>query len=82
MEGSLVNKRDLLALYLSWTYCHKNGTRPPSCVTPRQLTIYGAQKIGIWKILIFFSEITRAIWQLNKLDKRWAQAALPYTPQL
>ena len=24
-------KRDLLALYLSGTYCHKAGTRPPSC---------------------------------------------------
>ena len=32
-EGSLVNKRDLLALYLSGTYCHKTGIRPPSCVT-------------------------------------------------
>ena len=39
-EGSLVNKRDLLALYLSGTYCHKTVTRSPSCVTPRQLTIY------------------------------------------
>ena len=36
----LVNKTDLLALYLSRTYCHKTSTRPPSCVTPRQLTIY------------------------------------------
>ena len=27
----LVNKRDLLALYLSGTYCHKTNTRPPSC---------------------------------------------------
>ena len=26
----LVNKRDLLALYLIGTYCHKTGTRPPS----------------------------------------------------
>ena len=26
----LVNKRDLLALYLSGTYCHKTGTGPPS----------------------------------------------------
>ena len=29
-EGSLVNKRDLQALYLSRTYSHKTGTRPPS----------------------------------------------------
>ena len=27
----LVNKRDLLAKCLSGTYCHKTGTRPPSC---------------------------------------------------
>ena len=25
-----MNKRDLLAVYLSWTYCHKTGTGPPS----------------------------------------------------
>ena len=28
--GTLVNKWDLLAVYLSWTYCHKTGTGPPS----------------------------------------------------
>ena len=39
-EGSLVNKRDLQALYLSGTYCHRTGTRPPSCNMPRDLTIY------------------------------------------
>ena len=31
MEGSLVNKRELLALHLSGTYCHKTITRPSSC---------------------------------------------------
>ena len=31
---------DLLGLYVSGTYCHKTGTRPPSFQTPRQLTIY------------------------------------------
>ena len=25
---------------LHGTYCHKTGTRPPSCGTPRQPTIY------------------------------------------
>ena len=39
-EGSLVNKRDLLDLYLSGTYCQKTGTRPPRCVTPLQPTIF------------------------------------------
>ena len=32
-EGSLVDKTDLLGVYLSGTYCHKNGTRPPGCQT-------------------------------------------------
>ena len=40
MEGSLMDKTDLLALYLGGTYCHKTGTRPPSCQAPRQPTIY------------------------------------------
>ena len=47
MEGSLVNETHLLALYLSGTYCHKNGTRPPSCVTPRQTTIYSSPVIQV-----------------------------------
>ena len=28
-----------LAINHSGTYCHKTGTRPPSCITPRQPTI-------------------------------------------
>ena len=39
-----MNKRDLLALYLSGIYCHKTDPRPPSCVTHQQPTIYN--KIG------------------------------------
>ena len=39
-HGSLVDKTDLLALYLSGTYRHRTGTRTPSCKAPRQLTIY------------------------------------------
>ena len=35
-----MDKTDLLALYLGGTYCHKTGTRPPSCQAPRQPTIY------------------------------------------
>ena len=36
---------NLQALYLSGTYCHKSGTRPPSCQTPRQSTIYNNKKL-------------------------------------
>ena len=35
-----MSKTDLQVLYLSGTYGHKTGTRPPSCAKPRQLTIY------------------------------------------
>ena len=34
-----MNKIDLQALYLSGSYCHKTGIRPPSCDTLRQPTI-------------------------------------------
>ena len=40
LEWSLVNKTDLIDLFLSGTYCHKTGTRPPSCITPRKPTIH------------------------------------------
>ena len=39
-KGSLVNKIDLQASYLSGTYCHETGTGPPSFGTPRQPTIF------------------------------------------
>ena len=32
-RGIISEQRDLLALYLSGTYCDRTGTRPPSCVT-------------------------------------------------
>ena len=32
------HKTDLQALYLSGTYCHRTGTRPPSCTKPRKPT--------------------------------------------
>ena len=41
MSGNiLVNTTDLQALYLSGTFCHKTGTRPPSCTMPQERTIY------------------------------------------
>ena len=61
-EGSLVNTTDLLALYLSGTYCHKTGTRSPSCVTPRLPTIYpieGGQKD--------VSSLERTTWKKSAL---------------
>ena len=39
LKRTVVNKTDLQASYLSGTYCHKTGTRPPSCPTPREPTI-------------------------------------------
>ena len=36
----LVNKTDLQALYLSGTYCHRIGTRPPNCNASQELTMY------------------------------------------
>ena len=50
-KGSLVNKRDLLALYLSVTYCHRTGTRPPSYITPQQPTMYAYVNIEIIRFL-------------------------------
>ena len=45
LQGNLlVNKTELQALYLSGTYCHKTGTRPPCCNTPREPTIHGEIK--------------------------------------
>ena len=35
----------LLTYQASGTYCHKTITRPPSCVTPQQPTIYADKKI-------------------------------------
>ena len=33
-KGLVQSNTDLQALYLSGTYCHKTGTRPPSCTLP------------------------------------------------
>ena len=48
MEGSLVNKTDLRALNLSETYCHKTGTRTPSCAKPQQPTICNSNTGGFF----------------------------------
>ena len=49
------DKTDLQALYLSGTYCHRTGTRPPICAKPRQPTMYTAPYVprprGIYTVL-------------------------------
>ena len=55
--GIVSDKRDLLALYLSGTYCHKSGTRPPSSVTPWQLTIYRSLSLIFWWHKLFYNLI-------------------------
>ena len=47
--AKLVDTIDLQALYLSGTYCHKTGTRPPSCQAPRQTTINVTEGKTIYK---------------------------------
>ena len=55
---ALVNKRDLLALYFSGTYCHQTGKRPPSYVIPQQPTIYGwAKALHQTKIMLVYALI-------------------------
>ena len=38
---------DFQALYLSGTYCHETGIRPPSCKMPREPTIYAIFNIQL-----------------------------------
>ena len=52
-EGSLVNRIDLQASYLSGTYYQKTVTRPPSCAKPRQPTIYFPKNV---KLIIFLQK--------------------------
>ena len=61
VEGLLVNKRDLQALYLSGTYRHKTGIRPPSCAIPRRLTRY-AVKIGANSFPPFHLDLAVNFW--------------------
>ena len=46
-----MEKIDLAALYLSRTYCHKTRTRPPSCLSPWQLSKYPLK--GLVEILCY-----------------------------
>ena len=39
-EMSLVNEKGLTSPNLSGTNCQKNDTRPPSCIKPKQPTMY------------------------------------------
>ena len=92
MEGSLVDKIDLQALHFSGTYCHKTGTRPPSCQTPRQPTIYVLADMWENNKLLFYTElkfkfqiskpiswnlcVTGLVFFLRKIKSRCAQHSL------
>ena len=63
--GSLVDKIDLPAFSLSGTYCHKIGTKNPSCQSPGQPTIHA--ETNSWKSCgKLFKQISRlAEFQFN-----------------
>ena len=46
-KGTCIEKKRLARLYLSETYQGQPGTRPPSCTTPRQLTIHSCFFVSI-----------------------------------
>ena len=74
-----VKKRDLLALCLSGTYCHKPGTRPPRCYSLTTSYIFSFKdknsKQNFFDICIYFAgpnfqhflRILTSEWELCKL---------------
>ena len=58
-----------LALYLSGTYCHKTGTRTPSCGSPRQPTIYTtmptSEQTYHSKLFQFVQKLLKIFWCLH-----------------
>ena len=64
-ESLLVSKTDFKALYLSETYCHMTGTRPPSCNTPREPTIYILLLFGM---VIFGSDSKARAFYINPMN--------------
>ena len=46
--ATFLHSETAIALYLSGTYCHKTGTKPPSCQTPQQPTIYSEMRLQLW----------------------------------
>ena len=61
--------------YLSGIYCHKTGTRPPSCNTPREPTIYSiikgfleVKQVGKHCCTAFVTNISK--WMYIVLDKK------------
>ena len=65
MEGSLVNKIDLQALYLSGTYCHKTGTRPPKCTSRRQTIYIGWLVEWMAIVIVYLKAYTRKFLRIS-----------------
>ena len=66
----LVNKRDLLAKCLSGTYCHKTGTRPPSCQLLEN-RLYVSSRYddrGVIKKVFFAYRLMWEPWSLKRLN--------------
>ena len=66
-EGSLMNKLDLPTIFLSGTYCHKTGTRPPSCLSPRQPTMHA--NFSWWRhalsiMMLYTRSLTQEIFSI------------------
>ena len=66
----------LLTYQASGTYCHKTGTKPPSCVTPRQPTIYADKKI-ISQIYLISKDCDPDFDRMSKNRSCWLPLSIP-----
>ena len=76
-----MNENDLQALYLSKTYCHKTGVRPPSCTTPREPSIYCLFRIcpELCSIVrVVFSFFVRVLSFMNAVFGRLARRTFDF----
>ena len=82
--------RNLLPSYLSGTYCHKTSTRPPSCATPRQWTMYPLFRSPLslhvcyldpackWVYLFTILRVLPSLWAALSLWLSWSFAHEKY----